>query len=424
MAPVPGTIKFSFIAVTVGCHRICYRINNSGGYTCVTVNCTGLGNPCSVNIPITVDNETCNSIEFDGYAQACCEPIESTNGRVPFSVTFTPTPACGRYIATCTNVPVLSVSINTAGSGYTVGSHPTVSFSGGGGSGAAGTANVGTGFILTSSITNGGTGYTDGTYANVSLQGGTGTGALGTVTISGGVVTILQVTNPGNGYHSGDTLHPDTGVVGVPVVQAIFTVTTDYGKVISVTLTAPGSGYTSAPAVTIAPSATSQATATANLATCPAFTIATCSGTGSPVGDGFLSVGQTVAICSPSQPTIPSNYSLSPSGNCLCSCNSYTIAATGAGGTVQYKANTCDGNVVSGTLSPTSSPSSITGCYVTGSVIISNAGGQDAQFVYAETITTGVTCVQPVEAVTVQQTPGYPSICTVCPTYPDIGLFV
>jgi hypothetical protein len=331
-----------------------------------------------VNIPIVVDNETCNSIEFDGYAQACCEDIASTNGRVPFSVTFTPSPACKRYIATCTNVPLASISINNPGNGYTIGSHPTVSFSGGGGSGAVGIANVGTGFILTSSISNGGTGYTNGIYANVPLLGGSGTGALGTVTVSGGIVTVLQVTNVGNGYLSTDVLHPDTAVVGIPGVQAAFAITTDYSTVISVTLTSLGSGYTSAPAVTIAPTVSGPATATANLTTCPPFSISTCSGQGTPVGDAYLSVGQNVAICSPGVVSIPSNYSVSLSGNCLCSCESVTVAATGSSGSVQYKANTCDGNIVTGSLSPTGSPSSLTGCVVSGSVITHATGGATA----------------------------------------------
>jgi hypothetical protein len=53
---------------------------------------------------------------------------------------------------------VLSVTINSGGSGYT--GAPAVTFSGGGGTGAAATAVVNGGVVESVNVTNGGTGYT------------------------------------------------------------------------------------------------------------------------------------------------------------------------------------------------------------------------------------------------------------------------
>ena len=72
------------------------------------------------------------------------------------------------------------VNITNGGSGYS--SAPTVSFSGGGGSGAAGTAVIQNGSVVGVNVTNGGSGYT--TLPNVSISGGGGTGATATVTYS------------------------------------------------------------------------------------------------------------------------------------------------------------------------------------------------------------------------------------------------
>lgn len=49
-------------------------------------------------------------------------------------------------------------------------------------------------------IGNGGTGYS--TAPTVAFTGGGGTGAAGTATVSGGVVTGVTITNPGTGYTS------------------------------------------------------------------------------------------------------------------------------------------------------------------------------------------------------------------------------
>lgn len=79
---------------------------------------------------------------------------------------------------------VESVTVGTPGSGYTA--PPTVSFTGGGGTGAAGTAVLGTGpdagKVVGVTITNPGSGYTS--APTVGFTGGTGSGAAATAVVA------------------------------------------------------------------------------------------------------------------------------------------------------------------------------------------------------------------------------------------------
>jgi len=80
---------------------------------------------------------------------------------------------------------VTSVNVKTAGTGYTPGTHYTLTFTGGGGTGAAGYAVGGGTFVVSGfTLTNGGAGYTS--TPNVTISGGAGTGATGTATIASG----------------------------------------------------------------------------------------------------------------------------------------------------------------------------------------------------------------------------------------------
>lgn len=82
-----------------------------------------------------------------------------------------------------TQTGVESVTVGTAGAGYT--SAPTVAFTGGGGTGAAGTAVLGTGAdagkVVGVTITNPGSGYTS--APTVAFSDGGGTGAAATATL-------------------------------------------------------------------------------------------------------------------------------------------------------------------------------------------------------------------------------------------------
>jgi len=370
MAAIPAIITVNFNSVYAGPHRVCWRIGSSGPYDCSTiVNCTGGGAACSANINVTVDNETCDQVVFEGYVQAACEDINSLNGRIAFSQTFTPDPACKRYIFTCENAPVDSIVVTTPGSGYDPMNPPAVSLSGGGGAGATATANVGQGAILSEVLTIPGTGYTDGAYAAVPLLGGSGSGAQATIGISGGIINTVIISAPGTGYLTGEVLTPDTSVVGVPTTSAQITVTTDYGTIISFNVTNAGSGYSSNPAVTIdPPGAGVQAVGVSVLRDCPKFTLPDCDGAG-PQGPD-IPVGETLATCSstgqPANP-VPAQYSIAESGNCLCTCENVTVTNTAQGGGLQVWAVVCGGGAVSNTLD---AGESVTVCVVTGSLSV------------------------------------------------------
>ncbi len=99
--------------------------------------------------------------------------------------TSTPILTYNATVGSTTNKPVLGVTVVSPGTGYT--SAPTVTFSGGGGSGAAATATVANGRITGFTVTSSGSGYSS--APSVSLSGGNGTLASARAVIEGGTVT-------------------------------------------------------------------------------------------------------------------------------------------------------------------------------------------------------------------------------------------
>lgn len=374
MAAIPAIITVNFNSAYAGPHRVCWRIGNSGPYDCSTiVNCLGGGAACAANINVTVDNETCDQVTFEGYVQAACEDIGSLNGRIPFSNTFTPDPSCKAYEFQCTASGVNSITVTNPGSGYDPLSAPNVTITGGGGGGATATATVGSGAITALGITLGGTGYTDGVYANVNMIGGTGAGATADVTIVGGVITIITINNPGTGYLTGDVIAPDTATVGVPGVAAQIGVTSDYGTILTLNVTGNGSGYTSVPTVTVdPPGAGVTATGTAVMQDCPKFTLPDCDGVGVSGPDvAFL---DTITGCSTSAPAnpFPARYTITQNGNCLCDCQNVTITNTGSSGGLRVWYTLCGGGSATVDLD---AGQQATQCAATGSVYWSRLSG-------------------------------------------------
>ena len=130
------------------------------------------------------------------------------------TIGFTSAPAGGitaRAVAITTSrggvKSVESIVLTTAGAGYTV--TPSITISGGGGSGAAATCSIETtqSGISTFTMVNFGTGYI--VSPSVTISGPTGSGETATavsVVGTGRTIASLRITNPGSGYTSAPTV--------------------------------------------------------------------------------------------------------------------------------------------------------------------------------------------------------------------------
>lgn len=163
----------------------------------------------------------------------------------------------GIEIANCTTTgQVISATRTAAGSNYT--GVPTVTLSGGSGSGATAVAVM---RVASVARTSGGSGYTDGTHTDGTFVGD-GTGATFTYSVSGGVVQAgFLITAGGSGY----TTTP-TPVLGPAAGAGTGAVLTSKLSVNSLTLTAGGSGYLTAPSVGFSGAGGSGATGTTAIA--------------------------------------------------------------------------------------------------------------------------------------------------------------
>jgi hypothetical protein len=101
------------------------------------------------------------------------------------------------------NKSVQSVALINPGFGYTV--TPGIRFIGGGGSGAAATASIGTGIIGPITVTNAGSGYT--TAPTITFAGIASVSAAATAVVStSGSITAIRIINSGLGYTVAPTI--------------------------------------------------------------------------------------------------------------------------------------------------------------------------------------------------------------------------
>lgn len=184
-----------------------------------------------------------------------------------------------------------SVTMTNTGSGYTTA--PTVSFSGGGGANAAGTAVLGYAISNTITVTAGGTGYTS---ATVTITGGGGTGATATATLNAGAVQSITVTNAGSGYTTIPTVTITGNGTGATATAALAAT----ASIKSVTITNGGTGYTSAPTVGFSGGGGTGAAGTAVIGSALSPTIG--ANTFSGGTNGISSVSATTLVGSDSVP--------------------------------------------------------------------------------------------------------------------------
>jgi hypothetical protein len=163
----------------------------------------------------------------------------------PISGTITDSDSAAGSGATGTAVlatsgSVKSVTVGGSGTGYT-NSDPII-FTGGGGSGAAGTIQVTSGNITGVTVSNGGSGYTSAPTLTLTTSGGSGNTLTAVI---GKAVASVTVTAKGSAYG----IAPTIAFSGGGGSGATATSKMDRGQVGSVTITAGGTGYTSVPTV-------------------------------------------------------------------------------------------------------------------------------------------------------------------------------
>lgn len=87
---------------------------------------------------------------------------------------------------------VTAVTVTSAGTSYQIGDVLSVTLPG---------TSISTGIIAAP-----GTGYTNGSYPGQTITGGSGTGATADITVAAGAVTVFTINNPGIGYSAGDSV--------------------------------------------------------------------------------------------------------------------------------------------------------------------------------------------------------------------------
>ena len=180
------------------------------------------------------------------------------------TVAAPPTSVRATATATYTGTNNFTIAINNPGTNYA--SAPSVSFLGGGGTGASWTTTLG----LTAQsfvITSGDKVYT--TAPTVAISGGLGSGATATAVLSNGTsgtVTGISIVAMGMGYITAPTLTFSGGVSSSGTIAPTALGNATQFTVSTIQRVLTGTGYNSAPTVTIGVPATAvTATATATL---------------------------------------------------------------------------------------------------------------------------------------------------------------
>jgi hypothetical protein len=191
------------------------------------------------NTPVPVNGDSTDA------SQSCW------NGRTQMS---TPT----SYTTGCQPIGgVTSISLDSHGTDYT--SAPTVTLTGGGGTGATATAVLGnetTGVVSSVAVDLGGAGYVTPPTVTFSSGAATATAVLSSTgtSVTSGTVTSAAVGSGGSGYLTPPTVTfsggGGSGATGTAVLSTTGVVTTS-GYVNALNVTAGGSGYTSPPTVDI-----------------------------------------------------------------------------------------------------------------------------------------------------------------------------
>ena len=147
-----------------------------------------------------------------------------------------------------------NIQVTNGGSGYS--SAPSVTISGGSGTGATAHAVVVAGTVVAVILDNPGTGYQPGDVLTVTFGTGAGTGATGHVTMTGFNVSNILINDGGNfgtpAVGTSALSISGGGGSGAAANATITAIPQGGNQVSSITITNQGSGYTTPPTVTLA----------------------------------------------------------------------------------------------------------------------------------------------------------------------------
>jgi hypothetical protein len=190
------------------------------------------------------------------------------------------------------------INIVNGGAGYLTA--PTVTITGGGGTGAVATATILGGAVNSITINNPGQNYTTAPTVTLTAAPVGGTNATANCTIEFRV-TGVNVTANGNGYTTASVQFenaPQSGVFIAPPGAGGPLVVNFSKGIASIAVATPGTEYTAAPAVTITPSngvVGTAATATTTIAYSVKNYVVTNQGSGYEFGDATVTVGAPAA---------------------------------------------------------------------------------------------------------------------------------
>lgn len=175
-------------------------------------------------------------------------------------------PASAPVVTVDTNSPLFYIAgVNILDGGYGYDTPPAVTFSGGGGSGAAARAEIRNGTVSNIVMTSYGSGYSSAPTVSIAAPAGSGdAGSAATLVVSAkGKIRNVWIKNRGSGYTSTPSV---TVSGGSPTTAAeLEAVLNGDGEVASINVLFPGEGYTSDPTITISGGSGSGATAELNM---------------------------------------------------------------------------------------------------------------------------------------------------------------
>ena len=250
------------IPVPSGYGADCHSVN---GLADILVTLQGAGYNATPNVTIAAPSSGTQAtatahVTFTSTGQIASVTVTSPGSGYTTAPTVAITGDGTGATATATVVPygqqVSSASINTTGTGCYNGAAPSVSFSGGGGSGATASppAVSGNTCVYSWNVTGSCPSQKGNTVSGIGLSGGN-SDFSGTITFhpGSGAVTSFSVQDPGSNYTSAPTVLTNLTGCGTGL-----TVTSTLGFRVQtgpLTITNGGGGYTSAPTVVISPPA-------------------------------------------------------------------------------------------------------------------------------------------------------------------------